>query len=73
MSAQTQTGTWRSEAPGPGPEHRRLEAFIGEWINEVNTVATTDPPEAKIVTSDVYEWIPADSRSCTPRTATSAI
>jgi hypothetical protein len=32
--------------------------FIGKWINEGNTVATSEAPEAKIVTSDVYEWIP---------------
>jgi hypothetical protein len=57
MSAQTQTGTRRSEAPGPGLEHLRLEVFIGKWINEGNYVATSEAPVAKIVTSDVYESI----------------
>jgi hypothetical protein len=58
MSAQTQTGTRRSEAPGPGLEHLRLEVFIGKWINGGNYVATSEAPVAKIVTSDVYESIP---------------
>lgn len=58
MTGRTQTGTWESEAPAPGPEHRRLEVFIGKWINEGETMATPDAPAARIVTSDVYEWIP---------------
>jgi hypothetical protein len=45
-------------APKPGPEHARLEVFIGKWINEGATVPEGDEPPAKIVTGDVYEWIP---------------
>ncbi len=26
--------------PSPGPEHRRLDMFIGKWINEGQTVST---------------------------------
>jgi hypothetical protein len=48
-------GTFVAEAPKPGSEHGRLEVFIGKWINEGETVTT---PAAKILTSDVYEWIP---------------
>lgn len=58
MTERPQTGTWEPKAPERGPEHRRLEVFIGKWINEGETVATPDAPAAKILTSDVYEWIP---------------
>lgn len=42
----------------PGPEHKRLEVFIGKWINQGETVASADAPAVTIVTSDVYEWMP---------------
>jgi hypothetical protein len=42
----------------PGPEHQLLEVFIGKWINEGYTVASADAPSVKILTSDVYEWMP---------------
>jgi hypothetical protein len=58
MTEQARTGTWEAEAAGPGPEHRKLEVFIGKWINEGEAVSTSDAPTARIVTSDVYEWIP---------------
>lgn len=58
MTERTRTGTWASEDPEPGPEHRRLEVFIGKWINEGETITAPGAPAAKIVTSDVYEWIP---------------
>ncbi len=44
--------------PSPGPEHRRLDIFIGKWINEGHTVATAEAPSVRILTSDVYEWMP---------------
>ncbi len=46
------------QAPKPGPEHKRLEVFIGRWINEGYTVETALAPSLKITTSDVYEWMP---------------
>jgi Protein of unknown function (DUF1579) len=58
MTEPAQMGTFESEAPQPGPEHRRLEVFVAKWINEGETVATPAAAAAKIVTSDVYEWIP---------------
>src|SRR4029453_7794404 len=58
MTEQARIGTWERDGSGPGPEHGRLEVFIGKWINEGETVATPNAPAAKIVTSDVYEWIP---------------
>jgi Protein of unknown function (DUF1579) len=42
----------------PGPEYQRLQVFIGKWINEGYTVASTEAPSVKILTSDVYEWMP---------------
>jgi hypothetical protein len=46
------------QPPTPGPEHRRLDVFIGRWINQGHTIATADAPSVKIVTSDVYDWAP---------------
>src|SRR5947209_2767608 len=48
----------QQQAPQPGPEHKRLEVFIGKWINDGYTVAAPDSPSVKILTSDVYEWMP---------------
>jgi hypothetical protein len=58
MTEQARIGTWERDGSGPGAEHRRLEVFIGKWINEGETIATPDNPAARILTSDVYEWIP---------------
>jgi Protein of unknown function (DUF1579) len=58
MAEGAHSGTFEHEAPKPGPEHARLEVFIGKWINEGETVPQGDDPAAKILTSDVYEWIP---------------
>jgi hypothetical protein len=40
------------------PEHALLQLFIGNWINEGESVASEDAPAARILTSDVYEWMP---------------
>lgn len=42
----------------PADEHKRLGIFIGKWINEGFTVESPDAPSVKILTSDVYEWMP---------------
>jgi hypothetical protein len=34
MEQGERSGTFLHEAPQPGPEHARLEVFIGKWINE---------------------------------------
>jgi len=57
MTERPKTGTCAPEAPERGPEHRRVEVFICNWINEGETVPMPDAPAAKIVTSDVYQWI----------------
>ena len=46
------------QPPQPGPEHALLNIFIGKWINEGYTVAGADMPAMKILTSDIYEWMP---------------
>ncbi len=48
----------QQQAPLPGPEHKRLGVLIGKWINEGYTVEVPGSPSVKIVTSDVYEWMP---------------
>ena len=58
MEEGAHSGTFEHAAPEPGPAHARLEVFIGKWINEGETIAAPGAPAAKIVTSDVYEWIP---------------
>jgi hypothetical protein len=58
MAERSHSGTFEHEAPRPGPEHAKLGVFIGKWINEGETVRTADAPSSRIVTSDVYEWIP---------------
>jgi hypothetical protein len=58
MEQAAHSGTFEHQALKPAPEHTRLEVFIGKWINEGETVATSDAPAAKILTSDIYEWIP---------------
>ena len=42
----------------PSAEHKQMELFIGKWINEGHTVAAEGAPSMKILTSDVYEWMP---------------
>lgn len=44
--------------PKPGPEHERLDVFIGKWITEGMTIATDGSPSLPIHASDVYEWMP---------------
>ncbi len=45
-------------AEQPGPEHKLLQVFIGQWINEGHTVEAPGSPSVKILTSDVYDWMP---------------
>ena len=48
----------QQQQPRPGPEHELLGVVIGKWINEGYTVTTADAPSVKILTNDVYEWMP---------------
>lgn len=58
IMADTNNPRAQQQPPKPGPEHKLLDVFIGKWINEGHTVASADAPAVKILTSDVYEWIP---------------
>ena len=62
QTSQQLTATVQSGLIGhliqPGPEHKRLEVFIGKWMNEGQTFASTSVQAVKILTSDVYEWMP---------------
>jgi hypothetical protein len=42
----------------PAPELAPLGVFIGRWITEGETVGDADAPAARIVASDVYQWVP---------------
>jgi hypothetical protein len=45
--------------PKPGPEHKRLDIFIGNWITEGTTIKAEGARSLAIRASDVYEWIPS--------------
>ena len=55
MSSEIQS---QQQSPGPGPETRLLDIFVGKWMNEGYTIAAPGQPSIKITTSDVYEWMP---------------
>jgi hypothetical protein len=42
------------------PELERLNAFIGRWITEGETVAGPGAPAVAIVASDIYQWVPGE-------------
>ncbi|MEU7004294.1 DUF1579 family protein [Nonomuraea sp. NPDC046570] len=41
----------------PRPENKRLDALVGRWRSEGQTVATSSQPAVRIVGSDTYEWL----------------
>jgi uncharacterized protein DUF1579 len=47
-----------AQAATPGPDHKRLQSFIGRWITEGETIPEPDQPAVKILASDIYEWAP---------------
>lgn len=47
-----------SPIPTPGPEHRRLEIFVGEWRTEGKVLATESSPAVPFTALDTYEWLP---------------
>jgi hypothetical protein len=40
----------------PGPEHQRLNVFVGKWNTEGQTRAGPLGPAARITAVDTYEW-----------------
>ena len=55
---ESNTQTQFERGRRPSPQHRLLDILVGRWINEGETVASADAPAVKILTSDVYEWMP---------------
>ena len=53
----TGVGNGRLAEGRPAPGLERLNAFIGRWITEGETVAGDGAPSVPIVASDVYQWV----------------
>jgi Protein of unknown function (DUF1579) len=47
-----------AEQPIPGPEHRRLELFVGNWDTEGTIKVNPSGPGVKFQAVDSYEWVP---------------
>jgi hypothetical protein len=46
------------QPPKPGPEHKKLEAFLGTWTYEGEAKESVVGPAGKISGTDVYEMLP---------------
>lgn len=46
------------QPPRPGPEHARLEAFVGRWSTRGQVLPDASGAAAEIVGTDTYEWMP---------------
>lgn len=53
VTAQSPTAT-----PKPGPEHKRLDAFVGKWNIEGQAQASPYGPTGKLTSVDTFEWMP---------------
>lgn len=42
----------------PRATQRRLDVFIGTWINQGHTIVSADAPSVEILASDIYAWMP---------------
>lgn len=47
-----------AQVPSPGPELKRLGAFIGTWNTEGEIRASSGGPPIRIRATDHYEWLP---------------
>jgi hypothetical protein len=47
-----------AQAPKPGPEHQRLEVFLGKWTQVGEAQASPYGPAGKLTSTDTYEWMP---------------
>jgi hypothetical protein len=45
-------------APKPGPEHKRLEVFLGKWTGTGQAQASPYGPAAPVSSTDTFEWLP---------------
>jgi uncharacterized protein DUF1579 len=47
-----------AQVPTPGPEHKRLEVFLGKWTIQGDAKASPYGPAGKITATDTFEWLP---------------
>lgn len=47
-----------AQPPRPGPEQKRLEAFVGTWNTQGEIRGGDSGPAAKFHATDTYEWLP---------------
>ena len=50
----------QSQAPKPGPEHKRLGFFVGKWTFEGEAKASPLGPAGKITSTENGEWFPGN-------------
>src|SRR5262245_28410174 len=46
------------QAAKPGPEHQRLEMFLGKWAQVGEAQTSPYGPAGKVTSTDTYEWMP---------------
>ncbi|HEX2758776.1 MAG TPA: DUF1579 family protein [Thermoanaerobaculia bacterium] len=44
----------------PGPEHKRLDAFVGTWNTEGQAQVSPYGPAGKVTEVDKFEWMPGE-------------
>ena len=54
----TAIGQAPTPLPKPGPEHKRLESFVGTWTYEGEAKKNAFGPAGKITGTDVFEMLP---------------
>jgi hypothetical protein len=42
----------------PGPEHKRLEVFLGKWTTQGQAKASPYGPAGSITATETFEWLP---------------
>src|SRR5690348_7218943 len=47
-------------APAPGPEHKKLEYFLGQWVLEGNVKQSPTRTAGKFTGSEHIEWLPGN-------------
>ena len=47
-----------SQMPKPGPEHKKLQYFVGTWNVEYDIKASPMAPAGKMTSTDRIQWLP---------------
>jgi hypothetical protein len=47
-------------APGPRPEHKRLDVFVGRWETEGQITDPSSGRTSRLTAVDTYEWLPGE-------------